>query len=319
MWSLRTHALITGVLFALMIGIAIAGNALEAAGVIATPQEPQIWAMVLFFGLFLALGYSAIPLMLKLFLAGQSRIGNGDRSLIKGMAEHQTAIVLAFWALISCGLVLAIPAAIYDGAFGPGPRKAINSLLIGRSKGTLAAKPGMSVDEIVRASSLKLDQVTTLAARGLPIAGDVVFDFEIPGSAIRFERCRYYYVTTYSGDRQRIESLSIGISTETMTRAELEAASAALRARLAADGWLAGHEEYRTEEDRRLHGGAARGPEGRLWLKDEVILDLLEKRMDDAAPDDDVASAGEWIEYVDLRERKAYPWIERYAFAPPAK
>src|SRR5258707_3152700 len=158
MLSLRAHAIITGALFALMIGLAIAGNALEAAGVIETPREPQVEMMVLFFGLFLAFGYSAIPLMLKLFLAGQGRIGNADRSLVKGMAEHQTAIVLAFWALISCGLVLAIPAAIYDGAFGPGPRKAIDSLLIGRSKGTLAAKPRMAVHEILRASSVKLDQ-----------------------------------------------------------------------------------------------------------------------------------------------------------------
>ena len=102
-----------------------------------------------------------------------------------------------------------------------------------------------------------------------------------------------------------------------MTRAELEIAYASLRARLAADGWLAGHEEYRTEEDQRLHGGRTRGDEGRIWLSGGTILNVGSKRLDDPVRGEDAATAGEWIQFIDLWERSHYPGIERFSFTTP--
>src|SRR5262249_17601431 len=111
----------------------------------------------------------------------------------------------------------------------------------------------------------------------------------------------------------------IGTSHAKLARAALDKANAELQARLAADGWLTGHEEYRTEEDRQLHGGKTRGESGWLWLKGETALHIMSRRMDDPKPGEGAAIAGEWIQYVDLWERKDYPSIERFVFAPPAK
>ena len=104
-----------------------------------------------------------------------------------------------------------------------------------------------------------------------------------------------------------------------MTRAQLDDANANLRARLKADNWETGHEVYRDAEDQQLHGGATRGPEGKLWLKGDTIVNIEERRMDDPQPGEDPATAGEWIQYVDLSTRAKYPYIERYVFAPPEK
>ena len=41
---------------------------------------------------------------------------------------------------------------------GTEPRRAVENLVIGKSQGVLAARPGMTVNEIVRASTLKLDR-----------------------------------------------------------------------------------------------------------------------------------------------------------------
>ena len=38
--------------------------------------------------------------------------------------------------------------------------------------------------------------------------------------------------------------------------------------------------------------------------------------MDDPVAGEDAGTAGQWIQYIDLRLRKDYPWIERYVFAP---
>jgi hypothetical protein len=142
MLSLRAHALITGAIFALIVVLAGIGNSLISLGIVAAPQEPQAWAMAIFFLLFLALGYSAIPLLLKLFVAGQARIGNGNVAVIRATAAHQTAIVLAFWAVFTAGLALAVPAAIDDGMFGPGPQRALKAFLGSPSTRAPAVPPG---------------------------------------------------------------------------------------------------------------------------------------------------------------------------------
>jgi hypothetical protein len=136
----------------------------------------------------------------------------------------------------------------------------------------------------------------------------------IPGTAIRFPDARYYYINTYSADATHIQSLSVGTSPEKTSAAAIDSADANLRARLAGDGWLAGHEEFRTALGQQLHGGATEGPAGHLWLKDTMVLSINRKRMDDTKPGEDSATAGEWIQYVDLWARKDYPSIERYVF-----
>jgi hypothetical protein len=168
----------------------------------------------------------------------------------------------------------------------------------------------MAVAEMAQRSSLKLD------ISHPTVSGGAVFDLQIPDTGIVLRRCRYYFVSTLTNDRSRIEAVNVGTLPHKVSRAQLEQANAALRAQLKADGWLAGHEEYRDAQDRELHGGATRGPEGSMWLKNGIVLDIGARRMDDPVDGEDRATAGAWIQTVDLWGHDDYPYIERYAFAP---
>jgi len=117
MFSLKVHAIITGALFAAIVVLAMIGNVLHDQGLLPDNSASQMAARVIFFGLFLAFGYSAIPLMVKLVLAGQVKIGNEDVTLVRSAIAQQTRIIIAFWVLITAGLLIAIPAAIHDGFF----------------------------------------------------------------------------------------------------------------------------------------------------------------------------------------------------------
>jgi hypothetical protein len=118
-FSLRTHALICGGLFAALIGSAIAGNALQAAGVI-PPAGAGPVVIVVFMALFVAFGFSCVPVMVKLVFGAQKKLGNADKPAIKAVLSAETVIIWALWTLMALGLVIGIPAAILSGAFNPG-------------------------------------------------------------------------------------------------------------------------------------------------------------------------------------------------------
>ena len=121
MLSLKSHAIITGGLFAAIIVMAMVGSVLHDNGYIPDSSASQFAVRIIFFALFLAFGFSCIPLMLKLVLAGQIAIGNGEVGIVRIVAAHQTAIVIGFWLFLLLGLAIAIPAAIKDGAFDDAP------------------------------------------------------------------------------------------------------------------------------------------------------------------------------------------------------
>jgi hypothetical protein len=117
MLSLRAHALITGGLFAALVVLGWVGNLLEATGLIPPGPGVRLASLVVFFGLSVALMFSAIPLMVQLVLGFQVRLGNTNVPVIRGLIARQRVIVFVLWGLIALGLLIAIPAAIRDGAF----------------------------------------------------------------------------------------------------------------------------------------------------------------------------------------------------------
>jgi hypothetical protein len=117
MLSLKSHAIITGSLFAAIIVMAIVGNVLHDGDYLPDSSTSQLAAKIIFFSLFLAFGFSCIPLMVKLVLAGQITIGNADNGIVRLAAAHESRIVVVLWLLIGLGLAIAIPAAIRDGFF----------------------------------------------------------------------------------------------------------------------------------------------------------------------------------------------------------
>lgn len=302
MLSLRTHIVICAGLFAALLATVGLAGALQASGIVKDPATIRLPGAIILGGLFLAFGFSAIPVMVKLVMAAQP-------PAIRA-AFPEKAIVWTMWALIGAGTAIAIPAAIADGAFGGAPRGAF----AGKSEGVLAAKPGMTVDEMVAGSTLKLKPIPG----GPVIAGGQVFDFKMPGSSLVFPGARYFYVSTFTKDRSRIEAVSVGVSHGKLTRAERDAADADLRRRLAADGWLTGHEVYRDAEDRQLHGGATEGPQGRVWLKDGVVLSIEDNQVDEVAAGQDSETAPVWIQAISLWGAKDYSGFERLVFAAPA-
>ncbi len=117
MFSLRTHAIITAVIFATIVGLAMLGNAIEASGAVLASPAVRRASMITFLALAVALMFSAVPLMVKLVLGFQSAIGNAGRPVVARWIARERAIIFVLWALLALGLAVAVPAAIIDGAF----------------------------------------------------------------------------------------------------------------------------------------------------------------------------------------------------------
>jgi hypothetical protein len=316
--SVRTFAILCAASFLTLLAIGWGGSILQATGVIHDAGAFKIPILATMLGLTALFAISAVPVMVGLVLGFQRNVGNEDVPVIRSALKRQNLIVFVIWGLMAAGAAIAIPAAILSGGFdtmNPAPPAAPP---LGPSEGTLVARPGMTFAEMARQSSLKID-IGARAPLTSAVGSGGLFDFHIPGTGLYFKNCRYYFASPYSRDPSRIESLSIGTSPHTVSRAELDAANADLRARLAADGWLTGHEVYRSAEDRVLHSGALRGPEGRVWSKDDIVLDIETRRMDDPVPSENPDTAGKWIQFIGLWQREDYAGIERYVFAKPEK
>jgi hypothetical protein len=115
--SLRTHAAIMASIFSAIIVLATVGNLLEASGVVMATPTLRIASMVLFFGLCIALMFSAVPVMVKLVLGAQVAIGNQGQPVVAAFLARERLIIFVMWALLALGLIVAVPAAIIDGAF----------------------------------------------------------------------------------------------------------------------------------------------------------------------------------------------------------
>ena len=114
MLSLRAHTFICLGLPAALIAVAASGNALAASGLIKDPAAIRLPGLILIFGLFLAFGFSAVPVMVLTVLKPR---GGGPPD--KGMAAAQKVITWALWALMATGLLVALPAMVKDGFFSP--------------------------------------------------------------------------------------------------------------------------------------------------------------------------------------------------------
>ncbi len=102
---------------AAIIVLAIAGNALQAGGVAEGSPSIRLTAMIVFLGLTVALMFSLVPVMVKLVLGFQAAVGNAGHPVVAGLIAHERVIVFVLWGLIALGLVIAVPAAVIDGAF----------------------------------------------------------------------------------------------------------------------------------------------------------------------------------------------------------
>lgn len=106
--------------FGLMILSAIIGNILEANGTLTveTIGSKGVTAVkVFYFVLFCILGFSLVPLAIRLFISLQTRIGNAGSFLVQTIQANEQSVVFGVWILFVIGLCIAVPAAVKDGFF----------------------------------------------------------------------------------------------------------------------------------------------------------------------------------------------------------
>jgi hypothetical protein len=291
MSGIRTAAYVAIGFFGLLVGAVFIGDALIASGLVKNPDAYQTPAKIVFFVLFLAFGFSVIPLMVKLVLGFQVAIGNDRLRVVRAAVDHSAWIIGAMWAVMLLGLVVALPTAIREGFFAndsaPVSSEAQAAKAIANTpvSGTLVAAPGMQTSRMIAESTLRLRRGTssTLFSRAR-FGGAAIFDYRVAGTATTFRRCRYYYVTTYTHDPARIEAINVGISAEKLTRPALDASERAHRSELRSAGW--------------------HSKDGRTWRRSNIVLDLRVRRLDEPIAGENHARAGEWIEFVELTESK---------------
>ena len=287
-------AFISGGLFGAIVLAVIAGDAVITSGAVRNQAAFEAPAKIVFFTLFVAFGFSLIPLMVAVVLAGLDLIRKrAKRAAVPAANLPARLDRLANLGLMAAGLAIALPAAVHAGFFGNesvspaavAERNAAQAIAQTPSQGTLVAAPGMAVGRMISESSLRVQRGSESELfSGARFGGAAIFDYDIAGTAMTFPRCRYYYITTYARRPSRIATINIGISAEKLSRTALEAANRDIRARLIADGW------HRS---------------GQLWVRSGIVLDLRSRRLDDPVAGENRANAGEWIAFVELREAKA--------------
>jgi hypothetical protein len=308
----KVCALIAAGALAAMVLLSIAGYLIDAKQFVRSPQtlnQLGPYAGVTFFSLFLVMGFALVPLFLRLFVVLQERIGNGELGIVRMLRAHEAGITYGVWAMFLVGALIALPVMLKD-LFGFRPA-------VGRSEGTLVANIGMALDEVRRVSTLKVPEI--VSRYQLPnrqLIGEPVFDFEIAGTGMRFERCRYYWIETDGQEPAHIEEMNIGISPVTLSRAELAEAHRRVQQQLQRDGWSAGQINYKTPEQQALHSGMTSSGRGAFWLKGNTFLRLYGKRMDEPKGGEDPESAGEWIQYLQMGPPKGSRFSD-VEFSPP--
>lgn len=117
MLSLRTHVLILVAFFAALLVVGWGGAILQSMGVIRAPAALRVPMLIVMGFLALGLVFSAVPVMVMLVLGVQRHIGNENVAVVAAALRRQRTIIYVMWALLALGSMIAIPAAIMDGAF----------------------------------------------------------------------------------------------------------------------------------------------------------------------------------------------------------
>ena len=166
----------------------------------------------------------------------------------------------------------------------------------------LVAAPGVPVADMLAHSTLRPEGG---GGGGVPYIGGGNFDVRVVGTGLTLRQCRYYFIETGRVDPTRIDSLSIGLAPESLSRAELDAADAGLRQELTSEGWLAGRKQSEDKDQA-----------SRVWLKAGVILHMDARRIDTPAVSENPTTGGTWIRFVDLMAESSYPGVKFMVFAP---
>lgn len=99
--------------FSLMIAGSIISNILVSKGFISNPRVEKI-IFIFFCILFLALAFAIVPIFLRLFITAQTKIGNGNLSIVRFIKKNETPVTFFLWGFFLLGIIIALPAIIKD-------------------------------------------------------------------------------------------------------------------------------------------------------------------------------------------------------------
>lgn len=95
-------------------------NSLESRGVVTKiiidSREVSLCTMFQFL-MFLVMGFSIWPPVVKLFVFLQIKIGNAELPLVKFLQSHEQGFIYGVWCLLIIGLCIALPGSIKEGFF----------------------------------------------------------------------------------------------------------------------------------------------------------------------------------------------------------
>lgn len=118
--NIKVFLIIFASTFGFMILSAIIGNILESNGALTVetigPKGVQA-VKIFYFVLFCVLGFSIVPLAIRLFISLQTRIGNAGSFLVQTLQANEQSVVFGVWSIFIIGLCLAVPAAVKGGFF----------------------------------------------------------------------------------------------------------------------------------------------------------------------------------------------------------
>jgi hypothetical protein len=293
---IKVLAILGGGSVAALILLAVVGHILDTQDLLRNREAAATFMKLAAFALFLVIGFTLVPLAMHVFLVAQGAIGNADVGMVRFLREHERGVTFFMWGMFTTGLLLALPV-MWTDFFG-------FKLPLGRSQGTVVANLGMTLADAAARSTAQLGPASHESLTGSSRSvGRGLFDFEVAGTRLRFENCRYYWLETGSHENPNINHINVGISPRKVPRAQLPAERERLIGRLRAAGWSAGHFEYTDPEKITLHGGTRDG-DGRYFATGETLLIVNENRVDEQKAGEDQETAGEYILYIDLVPRR---------------
>ncbi len=111
--NIKLYIAIAASSFGLMVVGSIIGGILGARGYTSNPQLEK--TMLIIYGiLFLALGFAAVPILLRVFATLQAAIGNGELPPIRWIRKNEFVISCCVWGIFLLGLIVALPTALKD-------------------------------------------------------------------------------------------------------------------------------------------------------------------------------------------------------------
>jgi hypothetical protein len=95
-------------------------SSLEAKGVVTKitidSREVSLCTLVQF-AMFLVMGFSIWPVMVRVFIFLQIKIGNAELPLVKFLQAHEQGFIFFVWCMLIFGLCIALPGSVQEGFF----------------------------------------------------------------------------------------------------------------------------------------------------------------------------------------------------------